>query len=93
VRPVTAEIRQFQASMFKILVNDVPLGQVFLRVLRLYPVSAIRPMLHIHSVRSLARSLALSFVRSFVRSFIHSLVTVDIKHPQLAASFNNSLKL
>ena len=42
-RPVTAEIRvQFQASVCKILVDDVTLGQVFLRVLRLYPVSVIR---------------------------------------------------
>ena len=42
-RPVTAEIGvQFQASVCNILVDDVALGQVFLRVLRLYPVSVIR---------------------------------------------------
>jgi hypothetical protein len=42
-RPVTAEIRvQCQASVCKILVDDVALEQVFLRVLRLYPVSVIR---------------------------------------------------
>jgi len=80
-RPVTVEIWvHFQASVCKILVGAVALGQVFLRVLRLYPVSVIRHC-----------SIHTPFVRSLVHSFVT--VTVDIKYQQMTASLNNSLKL